>query len=936
MSFFNEINTSPIAFDVERALEAQSLFPELRGVAQELIGAAAGSSPYLWFLLQREGEWLRESGAQNAKDILQQILVAMPDGLSGDPGVELRSAKRRLALLTALADLGGVWGLEQVTCALTRLADRAVQASLNHLFLAEVIRGRMPGLSAQHQADLGGYFVLAMGKMGAFELNYSSDIDLICLFDESRYPTEDLAEIRTGFVRITKGLVKMLSEVTAQGYVFRTDLRLRPNPAVTPICIGMDHAEHYYESLGRTWERAAYIKARPCAGDIQSGEKFLANLRPFIWRRHLDFAAIQDAHDMRLRIREHNRIFSEPEVPGLNLKLAPGGIREIEFFAQTRQMICGGRDAALRERGTVAALGALGEKAWLSVGSVTELSEAYVAHRTLEHRIQMIDDAQSHTLPAQPEKLDRLARLCGQADTRKFVRELDERLALVRGLTEVFFSGNTAPSDKASVDLAKIFARPAIAQDVSERWETLPALRNERARTIFRRLLPEIMARMAGAADPDAALLQFDAFLNGLPAGVQLFSLFESNPQLLDLLVEICAIAPSLAQYLGRNAQVFDAVIGTDFFGTLTGMGELQTELTAIFAEAPDYERLLDAGRIWVKEQQFRVGVQMLRGFISAKGAAAAYSDIAEASLRALLPVVTANIAEKHGQVAGGGAVVLAMGKFGSGEMTVSSDLDLIVVYDVGSAEKSDGPRPLYVAQYFARFTQALVSAMTVQTAHGAMYKVDMRLRPSGQKGPAAVALSGFATYQLHEAWTWEHLALCRARVVAGPEALAKDVMHAVAQALGRPQDIGKVLADVRDMRQRLADANFEAESDSWEVKLGRGRMLDIEMMLQTGLVLHYRPDCRAPLAMLDALENDGWIGRNDGAFLKQVLRKLSAFQQFARLGYDGVFEPSKAGKGMMNLLCRALEVADAQALQSELREMRQKADAIVTKRLAG
>jgi glutamate-ammonia-ligase adenylyltransferase len=359
--------------------------------------------------MQSEAEWLRETLAA-APGASLAALVAAPR--PEDAGPSLRRAKRRAALMIALADLGGVWELDAVTGALTAFADRAVQVSLQAALAAEIARGKLPGCVPEDAATGAGMFVLAMGKMGAAELNYSSDIDMIVLFDETRFAADDYAEVRRGFIRATQGMVRLLSENTSEGYVFRTDLRLRPDPSVTPVCIATEPAERYYESLGRTWERAAYIKARACAGDVAAGEAFLDRLRPFVWRRHLDYAAIQDAHDMRLRIRAHKGLTGPLEVLGHDLKLGAGGIREIEFFTQTRQLITGGRDPDLRSPRTLAALAALSDKGWVDGETRDALAAAYVAHRTVEHRLQMLDDAQTHRIPATEAEFARLADFC--------------------------------------------------------------------------------------------------------------------------------------------------------------------------------------------------------------------------------------------------------------------------------------------------------------------------------------------------------------------------------------------------------------------------------------------------------------------------------------------------------------------------------------------
>ena len=734
------------------------MVPALGGDKALLITGAAGSSPYLKELIGREADWL-EGALDDPDQAVTQVFEACrslaPDQMK--PG--LRQAKRRIALLTALADLSGGWALEKVTGVLTDFGALAADVAIKSEIAALIRRKRLPGMTEDDIATAGGLTILAMGKMGAHELNYSSDIDMICLFDESRYDPDDFFEARQGLVRATRNMCSTLSDRTADGYVFRTDLRLRPDPAVTPVCLAMEAAERYYESLGRTWERAAYIKARACAGDVAAGEKFLKTLRPFVWRRHLDFAAIQDAHDMRLRIRENKGTGGAIEVQGHDMKLGRGGIREIEFFTQTRQLIAGGRDESLRLRGTVEGLAALAKRDWVPQMVTDQLTEHYRAHREVEHRIQMIHDSQTHRMPKSAEGLARVACLMDR-DIADLMAETEARLTEVHELTEDFF----APG----AETAGVAVPQELDGDIIARWPTYPALRSVRGAQIFERLKPEILSRLGKTTKPSEALMALDGFLAGLPAGVQLFSLLEANPQLIDLLVDIAGTSPALASHLSRNSGVFDAVIGGSFFDDWPGARVLQTELMDILAQEDDYETRLDATRRWCKEWHFRVGVHYLRGLIDAKDAGEQYAELAEAVIGALFPIVVEQFSTKHGPPPGRGAAVLAMGSLGAGRINAQSDLDVIVIYDPLDEEMSEGKRALATRPYYARLTQALITALTAPMAQGRLYEVDMRLRPSGSKGPVATSWSSFTHYRQNEAWVWEHLALTRARGVAG------------------------------------------------------------------------------------------------------------------------------------------------------------------------
>ena len=921
MSFAASLTRQPIAHDPEAGADAARAFADLGPELAGLIGGTAGCSPYLKGLLGREGAWVRAALAADPGAVVAGVLGPLGDVPLAGLADALRVAKRRLALYVALADLGGVWNLGQVTGALTALSDRAVDLALRALVADEIRRGKIPGAGPDDAATGAGMVVLAMGKTGAHELNYSSDIDLICLFDETRYPGQE-QDARAAFIRVTRKMTAILSDNTGEGYVFRSDLRLRPDASVTPVCISMAAAEQYYESVGRTWERAAYIKARPCGGDIAAGARFLRTLTPFVWRRHLDYAAIQDAHDMRLRIRDHKGLAGPVVIEDHDMKLGIGGIREIEFFTQTRQLIAGGRDPDLRDRTTVGGLAALAGKGWVPGDVAQDLTALYRAHREIEHRLQMVQDAQTHRMPATPAGIDRIARFCGEGDTARFRRDLMDRLMQVAGLTESFF----APSKAA--DGPEL--TPRMAETV-EGWRAYPALRSARAVEIWKRLRPQILARLMRAANPEEALAAFDGFLSGLPAGVQLFSLFDANPTLIDLIVDIAATAPELARHLSRNSAVLDAVIGGSFFAPWPGGAGLVLALAAHLATATDYERRLDLARVWAKEWHFRIGVHHLRGLIDAFEAGKQYADLAEAVVAGLWPVVVDEFARKHGAPPGQGAVVLGMGSLGAGRLNAGSDLDLIVIYDAAGVEASAGPRPLAARAYYARLTQALVTALTAPMANGRLYEVDMRLRPSGRQGPVATGLAGFRDYQDTEAWTWEHLALTRARLIAGNPGLGAAVEQARREVLATKGKAPKVRADVADMRARLL---AHKPGGGWEAKSGPGRLMDIELLAQTCALIAGDP-ARRTEAQLRAGVRAGVITAAEETALLAALRLHWQVQAAGRLLSVPVPDPSRMGLGAQAFVLRECGADSADALASRLDALAADAERIIFATLA-
>ncbi|MCF2872265.1 glutamine-synthetase adenylyltransferase [Octadecabacter sp. G9-8] len=918
MTFASRLTRTPIPFDPARGAEAADRFGDFSTDVRNVIAGAAGCSPYLNGLLARDGAWLR-SVLDTPEDAIEAELSGLTRLDLPDLAAGLRQAKRRIALLTGIADVGGVWALEDVTMALSRLADVAVDVALKRLVGAEISRGKVPGQTVDDAETAAGMVSIAMGKGGALELNYSSDIDLICLFDETRFDADDFHDARSSFVRVTRKMAALLSDLTADGYVFRTDLRLRPDPSVTPVCLSMEAAERYYESVGRTWERAAYIKARASAGDIAAGERFLKTLTPFVWRKHLDFVAIQDAHDMRLRIREHKGLGGKISLPGHNMKLGRGGIREIEFFTQTRQLIAGGRDPALRCSGTVDGLAALAAAGWVPATDAAVLTDHYRHHREVEHRLQMINDAQTHDLPTSDEGIARLAALMGIEDAT-LRADLHARLEDVHALTEGFFAPDGAG---ASSNVSAGFG-----DDVTARWLTYPALRSDRAVEIFNRLKPRLLEAMQDAAKPEEALLAFDGFLSGLPAGVQVFSLFEANPPLTQLIVDIAATAPALAQYLGRNSAVFDAVIGGDFFADWPGADALRADLAGVLARASDYETRLDAARRWMKEWHFRIGVHHLRGLVDAQQAGRQYGDLPQAVLAALFPVVTDHFSSKHGPPPGRGAVVVAMGSLGAGRLHAASDLDLIVIYDGQDQDASTGPRPLQTRAYYARLTQALVTAVTAPMAEGRLYEVDMRLRPSGGKGPVATAFSGFEGYQMADAWTWEHLALTRAKVVAGDDSLARDVETIRARVLDAKSTGASVLADVSDMRRRIGQA--KQPDGLWDAKIGAGRLQDIELAGQT-MALRAGHTGRTTADQIAAGVAGGAIGVADGEALMVAADLCWSVQAAAQLLVGAGIGDAVLGEGGRRFMARETGVEGLDALAAEMNKVCSAANAVIT-----
>jgi glutamate-ammonia-ligase adenylyltransferase len=904
---------------------------------RNLLAGIFGASPFLTALIERDPARLERAlttaPEQHFAELCRAAIGATADADNlGEAMRALRVFKAEVALLTALCDLGGLWPVMRVARTLSEAADAAVAAAVRFLFRQAFARGEWLA------SEPDGYIVLAMGKYGAFELNYSSDIDLIVFYDLARVRLRADLEVQTFFVRLTRDLVRMLHERTGDGYVFRSDLRLRPDPGSTPLALSTDAALNYYESFGQNWERAALIKARPVAGDIAAGEALLKDLAPFIWRKYLDFAAIADIHAMKRQIHAF-RGFGSIGVAGHNIKVGRGGIREIEFFAQTQQLIAGGRQPELRTAQTLVALERLEERNWIGSVARRDLDQAYRFLRHVEHRLQMVADEQTQTLPEDESKLASFANFCGFADTTSFAARLREELErvqahyahlfedspeLTRGEANMVFAGE-ADDPATLAALAKLgYQRPSelIAQVRGWHHGRYPAIRTARARELLTEMQPILIEALAKTANPDLAFIGFDRFLSELPSGVQLFSLLKQNPSLIHLIAAIMGTAPRLARILSRRRRVLDAVLAPGFFGSLPKREELAGLFAAELNEARDVQDVLDRARRFAHEQAFLVGVRVLTGTISASQAGGAYAQLAESMIQAMQAVVEGEMERAHGRVAGGAAVVVAMGKLGGREMTAASDLDLIVIYDFDAeATQSDGARPLPPTQYFTRLTQRLISAFTAQTAEGQLYEVDMRLRPSGQKGPVATQLSSFVHYQANEAWTWEHLALTRARVVSGAPKLKLAVEAAIAQILKRERDRAQIADDVRSMRTRIE--REKGSRELWDLKQVRGGLIDLEFIAQYLQLVHAAatPEVLSQntLAALTALEGAGVLPAAAADALLPAARLFNNLTQVLRLCQDGPFLPGAAPEGLKELLARAGEAPDFVRLEAEL-----------------
>ena len=919
---------------------------------KSFVSAALSLSPYLRDMAMLDPATLALALAEPIEPLLEGFVADARNAWRGEDGgpaaaeaqvmTRLRVAKRKLSFVTALADLARIFDARDTTRWLSAMADACVASAIDHLLLAGEDAGKVK-LADRAQPSAGsGLIVLGMGKLGACELNYSSDIDLVVFFETEAGILVSPEDATETYGRMMRRLVRILQDRTGDGYVFRTDLRLRPDPGSTPLAVPVEAALLYYEGRGQNWERAAYIKARPVGGDLKAGQNFLRELVPFVFRKYLDYAAIADIHSIKRQIHVHKG-HGAIAVKGHNVKLGRGGIREIEFFAQTQQLIAGGRMPELRLRPTEAALHALTAANWIDAATRDELIEAYWFLRDIEHRIQMVHDEQTHLLPETEAELRRIAYMAGFSDTtsfsarlesvlktveRRYARLFEQEEVLSSASGNLVFTGQKDDPDTLKTLKSLGFERPEDISRVIRTWHygRYRATQSVEARERLTELTPQLLKTFGESRRADEALLRFDSFISGLPAGIQLFSLLTSNPALLDLIVNIMSSAPRLAEIIARRPHVFDGMLDPGLMVELPTRDYLARRLASFLQGSRHYEEILDRLRIFAAEQRFLIGIRLLTGTIGGTQAAHAFTDLAGLIIDEALKAVVAEMEAAHGRIAGGQVALAGMGKLGSFELTAGSDVDLILLYEHDDeAGESDGPKPLDPVRYYTRLTQRLIAALSAPTAEGVLYEVDMRLRPSGNKGPVATRLRAFEKYQFEEAWTWEHMALTRARLIAGDGDLIEATRSVIAAVLAKPRDEAKTAADVAEMRAMIDKE--KPPKDIWDLKLIPGGLIDIEFIAQHLALVARGRNVTAEvngLSTAEALKRLGGqlMDPNDLDLCLAALKLYTELSQVVRLCVDGGFDPANVPAGLIDLVCRAGDSPDLKSLEAEIKRL--------------
>ncbi len=887
-----------------------------------LLDAVFGNSPYLTTLITRYPATLREALEKGVAPICNRIFMELDDcdvtAFEQRPFMQyLRQCKSQMALLTALADICHHWELQEITYTLSQLAEVSVSLCLKWLLHQSVNKGQIKDAGDNH-----GIFILGMGKLGAYELNYSSDIDLIILYNPDKIEYLGRQSTQHFTSRLAQDLVTLMQERTADGYVFRTDLRLRPDPSSTPPAVRTNAALHYYETVGQNWERAAMIKARFVAGDRAECDEFIKNIQPFMWRKHLDFAAITDI--LSIKRQMHSKTSEQITAYDHNIKTGRGGIREIEFLGHINQLIWGGRFPELRIRGAIPILEILTQKSIIKPSVCNSLSSAYTFLRTVEHRLQMIDDQQTHTLPDNEEDMDRLAVFLGYQSAATFVPIITRTLKSVHRYYNAAFRESTPLGDKGQLVFTGVdhdprtietirnmgFDNPEKISSAVQDWHKgqRRCTRSKRARQLLTELVPDLLRALSNTINPDAAFQRFDEFMMRLPDGIQVFSLFASNTDLLTLVADIIGSAPALGETLSLHPQLLYAVITTDFYGDLQDKESLTDELAGMLSHTHDHEDALGMLHMFLDEKQFQAGVQLLKTMNSAETTGHFLSDLAEVVLEAVVNITLESFTESYGIVPDSSLSIIAMGKLGSRELTFGSDLDILFLYDTANEQAvSTGSKELSPSGYYNRLAQRIIGTLTALGKHGRLYDIDTRLRPFGNDGPVAVSLTAFDQYYKESAWVFERLALARARIVYTDAETYSHINATLRKCITRKLEKKELLAGLVHIREKI-DESYHTDNP-WDIKYVWGGLLDIDFILQSLIVEHGRSLGTPPYLIPDVLRTLKRKKLVEAELLDDIgttREFMTTLLYYLRLCSDGSIDVENATEGIKHILTTA------------------------------
>jgi len=901
---------APQLVDMPQTGSAREWLASLVGVfaASEFVAHTAERHPGLVSELLADELLYRRYPTGALAQHVQQAVSAVRD--EAELKQVLRTIRRREMVRIAWRDLAGRADLTEVVETLSELADSCIDAALTWLTRRAYAEQGVPLGEDGKELRL---TVLALGKLGGHELNFSSDVDVIFTYpEEGELPGARALSYGELFLRLCQSLMRVLGEATVDGFVFRVDTRLRPFGTSGPLALSFDAMEHYYQAHGREWERYAFIKARACAGDRAAGDSLLARLRPFVYRRYIDFGALAAIREMKEMIaREVERQSMAGDV-----KLGPGGIREIEFITQALQLIRGGREPVLQERATVKALAQLTHAGHLAATITEALSASYDFLRRVEHRLQMVADQQTHALPTESLAQARLAFGMGYANWdffraaldrhREFVqrqfRELlgaPEKPAAAADAFSALWPGAVDPERAASVLSEAGYADPSAVVALLDELRTSSGYQalSAEGRVRVDRLVPLALRETARVAHPDVTIARLVRLFEAIGRRTAYFALLIENPTALTQLVNLAAASPWIAAWIGQHPVVLDELLDPRGLYELPSREELETELN---------ERLkqiganLEAQTDWLREFRnahlLRVAAADIGPGLPADRVGAHLSQLADVLLENCLRIAYQMLIARHGAPGGDahcrepGFAVIGYGKLGSLELGYASDLDMIFLYEEVDGGVTRGDRQIPNELFFARLGQRLIHLLTARTPAGILYEVDMRLRPSGNAGTLVTGLNAFQRYQKNQAWTWEHQALVRARPVAGKMELRAAFEQARRAVLCRARDDAALRRDVKEMRERMAATHATPKTATgFDVKHDRGGIVDIEFMVQYWVLrsAHAHPDVTVPrdnVHILEALAGAGAIPTERAELLSDGYRRLLSVEQRLKL----------------------------------------------------
>jgi glutamate-ammonia-ligase adenylyltransferase len=853
----------------------------------------------------------------------------------------LRNAKGKLALITALADISGIWDLYKVTDTLSEFADLSIHKAIEFLFARAENSGQLKPATLLKGVEHSGLIVLAMGKLGSRELNYSSDIDLIVFYDGYKASDYGIENPRTFFIKLTQEMVNILQERTEDGYVFRVDLRLRPDPASTPLAISTSGAMTYYETVGQNWERAAMIKARFSSGDEASARVFLNDISAYVYRKNLDFAAVRDIQSIKRQINAR-LTGSENNLAGYDVKLGMGGIREIEFFVQTQQLIWGGRQPQLRQQKTVDALCALEEAGFVTAEARQTMESAYSYLRQVEHRLQMIDDQQTHEIPAKDADILRIANFMGHSQIDSFADELFKHTEAVHLVYSELFKDSPPLSGPGTLVFTGVennpetlktiarmgFANPDLISSTIRAWHhgSRRSTRTKRARELITELTPGMLEAFAKTPNPDFAFQRFDELIDKVPATAQIFAILNSSPKLMELIADITGNSIYLSRYISTVPYIIDSLIEPGFLTSLPSRAEMQEDISISLNHAHNTEEKFNVIRRFANEHKFQVAIHMLKALSPFDLCTHTLSLIAEVAIASTYSVLAGIFAVDYGQFKSSEFGIIALGKLGGQSMNINSDADLILVYDSNDEDElSSGVKAFNPNVYYIRLAQRLINAISSISEEGKLYEVDTRLRPHGNAGPLVISVDALQKYYESSAWDVEFLALTRARVILGSEKMNQKISTIIRDNIFNVRDRTQLEKHIIDLRRKIAESH--SPNKHWDTKFARGGLLDIELISQYLQIRHVAEgdlvDSNTSSA-LSKLMNAGIIPENIADHLSRAEKFYRQVQTYRHLIFDEDVDVAKANPKLINTFVACLNQADVNALDDTLKMYQQ------------